>query len=59
MVVDIELTLSRFGWGRPAPNKMQAGFIRVAWWRGLGKHAVSFEVNWKQKVVDAGKGFGL
>lgn len=49
MVVDIELTLNRWGFGRRAPNKLQIGFLRLAVWRKLGKHALSFEINWKHK----------
>lgn len=48
MVVDIELTLNRFGFSRPAPNKIQLGPVRLAWWR-LPKHALSFEINWVEK----------
>ena len=47
MVIDIELTLNRFGFYRPAPNKIQAGCFRVAWWRSYTKYAFSFEVNWR------------
>ena len=31
MVLDIELTLNRFGFYKPAPNKVQFAFVRVAW----------------------------
>jgi hypothetical protein len=47
MVIDFELTLNRFGWGRIGPNKIQLGCLRVARWSIAGKHAVSFEVNWR------------
>tara|TARA_Y100000034_G_scaffold123484_1_gene170297 strand:+ start:149 stop:295 length:147 start_codon:yes stop_codon:yes gene_type:complete len=47
MVVDVELTLNRFGFYKPARNKVQFAFIRISWWSGLGKKAISFEVNWK------------
>ena len=47
MVLDVELTLNRFGFRRLAPNKVQFAFLRLALWHGLGKYAVSFEVNWK------------
>ena len=53
MVIDIELTLNRWGFHRVAVNKVQVGFIRLTLWRGLGKHAICFEVNWKKKAVDA------
>ena len=49
MVVDIELTLNRFGFRRVATNKIQLGWVRVAWWQVDGKHAVSFEVNWRTR----------
>ena len=49
VVIDIELTLNRFGFGRPADNKVQVGCLRVAWWRIAGKHAISFEVNWRTR----------
>lgn len=47
MVVDVEVTLNRFHFGRVAANKVQIGFLRVSWWAGLGKHALSFEINWR------------
>ena len=49
MVIDVEITLNRFGFRREASNKVQVGFFRIAVWRGLKKHAVSFEINWKNK----------
>jgi hypothetical protein len=49
MVLDVELTLNRWGFGFPAPNKIQLGCFRLALWTGLGKHAISFEVNWRPK----------
>ena len=48
MVLDIELTLNRFGFYKPATNKVKFAFVRVSWWKGLGKHALSFEVNVKE-----------
>ena len=48
MVLDIELTLNRFGFKWIQPNKVQFAMFRVAWWR-LRKYAVSFEVNWQLK----------
>jgi len=36
MVIDIELTLNRFGFGRIAENKFHSS-----------KHSISFEINWK------------
>jgi hypothetical protein len=47
MVIDLELTLNRWGLGRVAGNKLQVGCLRVSWWQIPGKHAVSFEVNWR------------
>ena len=47
MVIDVELTLNRFGFGRVAVNKVQVGPLRLAWWRVAGKHGISFEVNWR------------
>ncbi len=47
MVIDVELTLNRFGFYRPAPNKVQVGPVRVSWWQIDGKYAISFEVNWR------------
>lgn len=32
MVVDVELTLNRFGFGRVSANKVQIGCLRLAWW---------------------------
>jgi len=51
MVLDIELTLNRFGFRREAKNKIQVAFIRLALWRKLKKHAISFEINWKPRQV--------
>ena len=44
-ILDIELTINRFGLRRIEPNKYQVGPFRIAWWKGK-KVAVSFEVNW-------------
>ena len=49
MVVDLELTLNRFGLGMVAPNKLQVGCFRFSWWTIPGKHAASFEVNWRSR----------
>jgi hypothetical protein len=49
MVLDVELTLNRFGLCRPAPNKLQVGFVRLSWWRIVGKWAIGFEVNWRRR----------
>ena len=47
MVVDLELTLNRFGFYKPAINKIQIGPLRISWWAGMKKVALSFEINWK------------
>ncbi len=44
-VLDLEITLNRFGFRRIGSNKLQIGFLRVAWWK-LPKYALSVEVNW-------------
>lgn len=48
MVVDVEVTLNRFGFERVAPNKIQFGFLRISYWTDLGKYALSFEINWRR-----------
>jgi hypothetical protein len=47
VVVDVELTLNRWGFELIGSNKVQLGFLRFAVWRGIPKHAISFEVNWR------------
>ena len=47
MVVDVELTLNRFGFYKPSENKIQIGPIRFSIWKIKNKHALSFEINWK------------
>ena len=49
MVIDIELTLNRFGLGKIAPNKFQFLFLRFSHWQIPNKHSISFEINWKTK----------
>lgn len=49
MVIDIELTLNRFGLGKIAPNKLQIFCFRFSKWQIPGKHSFSFEINWKEK----------
>jgi hypothetical protein len=49
MVIDIELTLNRFGLGKIAPNKLQIFCFRFSKWQIPGKHSISFEINWKEK----------
>ena len=46
MVIDLELTLNRFGFERVAANKLQLGCFRLAWWHIPSKHSISVEVNW-------------
>jgi hypothetical protein len=47
MVMDIELTLNRWGFGWIAPNKLQLLCLRFSGWRIPGKYAISFEINWR------------
>jgi hypothetical protein len=49
MVIDIELTLNRFGFGKIVPNKFQLFFFRFSRWNIPNKHSLSFEINWKKK----------
>jgi len=49
MVIDIELTPNRFGFGKIAENKFQLFFFRFSKWNIPGKHSISFEINWKTK----------
>jgi len=52
MVIDIELTLNRFGFGKIAENKFQLLCFRFSKWRIPGKHSVSFEINWRSRDKD-------
>jgi hypothetical protein len=48
LVIDIELTLNRFGFTRVTENKIQFLFFRISWiYSHIYKYAISFEVNWK------------
>lgn len=47
MSIDVEVTLNRFGFYRPASNKVQVGCLRIAWWKVPGKHSIGFEMNWR------------
>jgi hypothetical protein len=49
MVIDIELTLNRCGFGRIAQNKFQLLWLRFSKWNIPGKHSISFEINWRTK----------
>jgi hypothetical protein len=52
MVIDIELTLNRFGFKKIAENKYQVFCFRFAKWPIPDKHSVSFEINWRVKDKD-------
>ena len=45
-MLDIELTLNRFGFSWIQSNKFQFACFRIAWWHGK-KYSISFEVNWQ------------
>ncbi len=49
MVIDIELTLNRFGFRKVADNKFQIFCFRFSKWNVPYKHSVSFEINWRIK----------
>ena len=49
MVIDIELTLNRFGFGRISENKFQFFFFRFSKWNIHSKYSISFEINWRMK----------
>jgi len=49
MVIDIELTLNRFGLGKIAENKFQFFWLRFSRWEISGKNSISFEINWVNK----------
>lgn len=49
MVIDIELTLNRWGLGKIAENKFQFFCFRFSKWKIPGKYSISFEINWKLK----------
>lgn len=49
MVIDIELTLNRFGFGKIAENKFQLFWLRFSKWHIPGKYSISFEINWRVK----------
>jgi len=48
MILDIEITLNRFGFQRIQPNKFQIAFFRIAYWKGK-KIALCVEINWRLK----------
>ncbi|MFA7252548.1 MAG: hypothetical protein WC027_01700 [Candidatus Paceibacterota bacterium] len=48
-VIDIELTLNRWGLGKIAENKFQFLCLRFSKWKIPGKYSISFEINWKIK----------
>ncbi len=47
MVIDIELTLNRFGFGKVDENKFQLLFLRFSRWNIPNKYSISFEINWR------------
>lgn len=49
MVLDIELTLNRFGLGKISQNKFQFLFLRFSYWPIPNKYSISFEINWRLK----------
>jgi hypothetical protein len=49
MVIDVELTLNRFGFGKIAENKFQLLWLRFSKWQIPGKHSISFEINFRTK----------
>jgi hypothetical protein len=49
MVIDIELTLNRFGFGKISENKFQFLFLRFPKWKISNKYSISFEINWRTK----------
>jgi hypothetical protein len=49
MVIDIELTLNRFGFGKIAENKYQFLWLRFSRWKIPNKYSISFEINWRVK----------
>lgn len=55
MVIDIELTLNRFGFGKIAENKFQIFWLRFSKWKIPGKHSISFEINWRTKPEETKK----
>lgn len=54
MVIDIELTLNRFGFGRISANKFQFLCFRLSYWPIKGKYSISFEINWRAKESAVG-----
>jgi hypothetical protein len=49
MVIDIELTLNRFGFGKISENKFQLFCFRFSKWQIPNKYSISFEINWRVK----------
>jgi hypothetical protein len=49
MVIDIELTLNRFGFGKISENKFQFLCFRFSKWKIPDKYSISFEINWRVK----------
>jgi hypothetical protein len=51
MVIDIELTLNRFGFGKINENKFQFLCFRFSKWKIPNKYSISFEINWRKKSL--------
>lgn len=49
-VIDVEITLNRFFFGKIGDNKIQIGFVRISWWDIPNKYSLSFEINWKNEI---------
>lgn len=49
MVIDIELTLNRWGLGKITDNKFQFLCLRFSKWNIPDKYSISFEINWRLK----------
>jgi len=49
MVIDIELTLNRWGLGKINENKFQFLCFRFSYWPIPNKYSISFEINWRKK----------
>lgn len=49
MIIGIELTLNRFGFGRISENKFQFLYFGFSKWKIVNKYSISFEINWRIK----------
>jgi len=59
MVIDIELTLNRWGLGKIAENKFQFLCFRFSKWKIPNKYSISFEINWRVKEEGSTKNIQL